>query len=96
MDITDTIRQLIFDISGECYLGGITVTVDDDEYCLKLDLNQWQAPLYITCQCSSDEEFLSFLRKEFKTRDWGRVTYYTGEQESPGMGNQFIVFDYGN
>lgn len=40
MDITDTIRQLIFDISGECYLGDLTVSIDDNEYCLRMDLNQ--------------------------------------------------------
>lgn len=95
MDITDKIRELIYDISGECYLGGLTVVTDDDEYCLKLDLNQWRAPLCITYQCHTEEEFLEFLAKDFKTRDWGRVTYYTGEQLSPGIGNQFIVFDYG-
>ena len=94
-DITDKIRQLIYEVSGEYYLKDITLKVDNDEWCLELELNQWQAPLSITYQCQTETEFLKFLRKEFGTRDWGRVTYYTGEQTSPGIGNQFIVFDYG-
>lgn len=39
-DITDKIRQLIYEISGECYLRDITVTVDGNEWCLEMELNQ--------------------------------------------------------
>ena len=39
-DITDKIRQLIYEVSGEYYLKDITLKVDNDEWCLELELNQ--------------------------------------------------------
>lgn len=95
MDIADKIRQIIRDTMCEEYIGDFTVEVDGDYYNLLLDLNQWRAPLSLAYQ-GTEEGFLNYLTKEFKTRQLGRATYFTGIQTSPGEGNQYIVVDYGN
>ena len=50
---------------------------DPEEYILKLYIhdNQW-CPLVILKQCSSDQEFLDYLKHEFEKRNLIRSTYY--------------------
>lgn len=108
MDLLDKIQDLIRETMSAEYVSGMKVEINgvsidkcsscpqnfEDEYNLYLDLNQWRAPLILSYQGTQDG-FLQYLKREFKSRQLTRTRYYTGIQTDPGLGNQFIIFDYG-
>ncbi len=109
MDLIDKIYNLINEVMCAEYTAGMTLEINgaevdkcnlcpqntEDEYVLLLDLNQWRAPLSLAYQ-GTEEGFLNFLRKEFRSRQLDKTQYYTGIQTTPGDGTEFIIFDYGS
>lgn len=95
MDIADKIQQTIERILCTKYVSGFTLEIDDDIWCLKLNLNQSDAPLSLTYE-GDEPGFFSFLEKELKTRQLNRVRYFKGEQTTPGTDFHYIIYEYGN
>jgi hypothetical protein len=96
MDIADKIQQTIECALCTKYVSGFTLEIDDDDiWCLKLNLNQSDAPLSLTYE-GDESGFLNFLEKELKSRQIDRVHYFTGEQTTPGTDPQYIIYEYGN
>lgn len=95
MDIIDKIEELVRKTMCVEYVSDLTLEIDGDEYNLLLDLNQWRAPLSIAYQ-GTEDGFLKYLEKEFQSRQLQKTKYFKGIQTTPGIGNQYIIFDYGN
>lgn len=95
MDLLDKINKIIQETMCVEYVSDYTVEIDGNQYTLLMDLNQWRAPLGLSYQ-GDEDGFLKFLTKEFKSRQLNSVKYFKGIQTTPGVGNQYIVFDYGN
>ena len=95
MDIADRIQQIIERALCTKYVSGFTLEIDDDIWCFNMNLNQADAPLSLTYE-GSETEFLAFLEKELRSRQLNRVHYYTGEQTTPGMEPQYMIYKYGN
>ena len=70
-----------------CYTGKYEVKHNDDQYVLKLYLNQPEAPLCLN-YWGSEEGFLKFIEKEIQDRRLQEVKYYTAIQTDPG--NDFV------
>ena len=41
-------------------------------------------------------EYVSDLTLEIQSRQLQKTKYFKGIQTTPGIGNQYIIFDYGN
>lgn len=92
-NIADKIYEIIEKVTNAHYTSDFTLTIDDDEWAFSLSLNQPDAPLNLMYQ-GDEYGFLKFLERELRSRQLDRTRYYTGEQTTPGNGNEYIIFDY--
>lgn len=68
-ELKQEILHIILDTYGKCYVKRLEVKRDGSMYFLELYLHhRILAPLQIGAQCSSDEEFLNFIKKELADR----------------------------
>lgn len=58
------------------YIGYIAVTQVDNLYTLALGIPSYMAKTYISCEASSDEEFLEYAYKELASRNYVRQDTY--------------------
>lgn len=94
MNIVDKIYNIINKACDAEYISEFTLTIDEDEWTLKLDLNQSDAPLSLSYQ-GTESGFYNFLEKELRSRQLARTRYYTGEMTSPGNETEYLIFEYG-
>lgn len=95
MDLASKIQKIIDGVMCTKYIGGFVLEIDDDLWTLKLNLNQSEAPLSLSYE-GSESGFFAFLEKELRSRQIDRVNYYKGEQTTPGIDHQYIIYEYGN
>ena len=91
MILTDSKQEIIdyIETTYECiFKGELTVTYDElrESYSLKLIIQSWTAPLYLTHN-GTLEEFMSYCKDEIKKRRLDRVDYYSGYKNDRGTNN---------
>jgi hypothetical protein len=58
------------------YEGSINITQNGTEYRLNIGLPSYMTPTSIACDANSDDEFMDFIEKEFRERNYMRVYFY--------------------
>lgn len=80
MDITldQAIRELIFKVYGECYIGKLKIKqLDHGGYDLILGLDVDEKPLHIAADYEWND-FLKYIEQELRSRHLHTTKYYTG------------------
>ena len=75
-DLETKIHDLIRKLYKAKYNGTLEVTNKNGIYVLKLGVPTPELATQISLQTDSEEEFLEYLEKELKDRDYMRVYYY--------------------
>lgn len=58
------------------YIGKLSITKEDNIYCLALYLNHTTAPaLSLIKECKDENDFKEFVKKEIKTRKLEKTSY---------------------
>lgn len=58
------------------YTGLLEVSVSDTLYSCTIGIPSYMSPTTISCEASSDDEFLSFIKQEFLERNYMRLYIY--------------------
>ena len=89
-NLKDKVLKTIEEALCAKYIGDLDVINNDDEYTLKLYLNQKESPMYFSYQ-GSERGFLNRLKKDLQTRQLDRVHYFKGVQTDPGGNDIYII-----
>lgn len=88
--LKDKVLQIIEKTFCSRYIGELDVIKNENDYTLKLYLNQRESPMYFSYQ-GSEQGFLNRLQKELQTRQLDRVSYFKGVQTDPGENDIYII-----
>lgn len=76
-ELENKIKEMI-ECTYECiFKGKVEVKKLGDSYQLRLSLNQPERPIWMTYQ-GDEDDFLKYLKDEFKKRRLSDTEYYTG------------------
>ena len=76
-ELEKKINDYIMCLYNAKYVGFMEVTKDDDIYSLKIGIPDRYKPTHISLQTNNPEEFLEYICKEFKERNYMRVYFYS-------------------
>ena len=68
-----------------CFTGGVSVEKHNNHYCLKLELDSWQVPLWICSDSKSDNDFFCFAKTQIDKRELIRTEHYKVVLENGGQ-----------
>lgn len=68
MDIIKEIKSRLLEKYDVCYMQGMTLEQNGNQYILTVDLNNSDKPLYLSGEFESDEKFVNFIMEEFRIR----------------------------
>ncbi len=75
-ELVQMILDYIRNLYKSEYEGSINVTQNGTSYRLNIGLPSYMTPTSIACDANSDEEFLDFIKEEFRIRNYIRVYFY--------------------
>lgn len=78
--LENEILEIINEVTGNCYIGKLTVTEEDDGYTLRLGLNTPNAPTVLYYQ-GSVEDFKEYIKEEIKRRRYSEIEYWNTLKE---------------
>ena len=91
--LKDKVLKTIEEALCAKYIGDLDVINNDDEYTLKLYLNQKESPMYFSYQ-GTEQGFLLNLLKDLRQRQIDRTKYFTGIQTDPGNDDIYIALEW--
>ena len=90
--LKDKVLKTIEEALCSRYIGDLDVIQNEDEYILKLYLNQRESPMYFSYQ-GSEQGFLANLKKDLRQRQIDRTKYFKGVQTDPGNEDIYITLE---
>lgn len=75
-ELAQKIRDFMIAWYKATYIGRLEVTKDDTGYMFLIGIPSYMAPTTITADFDTDDEFLNFICKELKTRNYIRQYVY--------------------
>ena len=78
--LENEILEIINEVTGNCYIGKLTVIEEDDGYTLRLGLNTPNAPTVLYYQ-GSVEDFKEYIKEEIKRRRYPEIEYWNALKE---------------
>lgn len=78
LELTQAIRDYIMSSYNANYVGYLIVEKLNPGYKMSIGIPSYMFPTTIAGDFSTDEEFLDFIFKELRERNYMRVDYYKG------------------
>lgn len=75
-ELEQAIRDYIMTLYSACYVGYLKVQKLSPGYSLSIGIPSYMYLTTITCDFLTDEEFLTYIYEEFRTRNYMRVYFY--------------------
>ena len=75
-ELTQEILDYIRSYYKADYIGLADTTQEDTKYSFIIGIPSYMSPTYISCDASSDEEFLEYVFKEIRERNYMRLYIY--------------------
>ena len=76
LELEQQIHEWIRNHYKAVYVGLLTVEKTDYGYCFSIGIPSYLYPTIISCEYSSDEDFLNFIYEELRTRNYMRTYFY--------------------
>jgi hypothetical protein len=80
-ELQQAILGLIMKIYKSAFAERITVIKEEGNYTLKLPIVSYLCPTFISYACDTDQEFLDFIEKELKRRNYMKTRFYGWTKE---------------
>jgi hypothetical protein len=76
LELTSKILDYMTEIYSADYIGSIEVKKSNDEYQLILGIPSYMTPTSLSINCSNDEQFLDYIYKELRVKNYMRKYTY--------------------
>ena len=75
-DLEELILDYIKNLYSAEYVGELSVYKIGEMYTFSIAIPEKLIPTTISCNCETDEDFLTFIYEEIRTRNYMRVYFY--------------------